>query len=139
MIFWDSSAIVPLLLRESGSKDAERVGREDESVLVWWATRVECLSAIARRERSGELEPSDARQARTVLERLSESWNEIMPTPEVREHAGRLLRRHPLTAADALQLGAALTWARSRPTNHVLFTLDDRLAAAAELEGFQPA
>ena len=50
--------------------------------------------------------------------------------------AQRVLRVHPLRAADALQLAAALLWAGGQPHLRVLHTLDDRLAAAARREGF---
>jgi predicted nucleic acid-binding protein len=48
-----------------------------------------------------------------------------------------LLAVHPLTAADALQLGAALILVRDRPKGRAFVTADDRLAAAAEAEGFE--
>lgn len=43
---------------------------------------------------------------------------------------------HPLRTADALQLGASLLWAGSRPQENTLHTLDERLALAARREGF---
>jgi predicted nucleic acid-binding protein len=107
--------------------------------LVWWATGTECLSAVARRERELVLTPADADDARKLLGMLNQSWNEILATETVRSHAARLLRRHPLRAADALQLAAALTWAQGRPTSHRVATFDPRLAAAARGEGFELA
>jgi predicted nucleic acid-binding protein len=47
-----------------------------------------------------------------------------------------LLRVHPLRAADALQLAAAIIAADSEPRSLAFVTLDDRLARAAEREGF---
>jgi len=46
-----------------------------------------------------------------------------------------LLARHPLRAADAAQLGAALLVADPDPASLVMVVLDRRLAAAAEREG----
>ena len=43
---------------------------------------------------------------------------------------------HPLRAADALQLGAALVATDLEPAGLELVTLDERLATAAEKEGF---
>jgi len=54
----------------------------------------------------------------------------------VRETATRLLRVHPLRAADALQLAAAFIAAEQRPASLEMITLDDRLANAARKEGF---
>jgi len=105
-------------------------------VLVWWATEVECASAIARLEREGALEPQAAREAFDRLKRLADGWHEVDPSDGVRETAVRFLRVHSLRAADALQLAAAFVAAERRPSSLELITLDDRLAAAARKEGF---
>ena len=44
---------------------------------------------------------------------------------------------HPLRAADALQLGAALVVAENRTAPLTFVTFDRRLAEAAEREGFE--
>jgi hypothetical protein len=43
---------------------------------------------------------------------------------------------HPLRAADALQLAAAFVAAERRPHSLQIVTLDERLADAAQKEGF---
>lgn len=134
--FWDPSVIVPLLVLEPESERARGLAVADPSLVVWWASPVECLSAIARREREGALAPDGADEARRVLETLSGGWIEVVPSDHVRDHAGALLRRHPLRAADALQLAAALTWTEGRPKGSRFVTLDHRLAEAARGEGF---
>lgn len=136
MIFWDSSAIVPLLLVQEGSRKLQAVLRKDNDIMVWWGTVVECMSAVARAERSRSVAPRDIERARRTLRGLRDRWNEIHPSDEVRERAGAGVFRHPLRAADSLQLGAALTWARGRPAGHGFLSLDDRLAGAARREGF---
>jgi predicted nucleic acid-binding protein len=55
----------------------------------------------------------------------------------VRRRAERLAAVHPLTAADALQLAAALVASGDRPETLDFVTLDSRLAAAAQIEGFR--
>lgn len=139
MIFWDSSAIVPLLVDEPASDDVAAIIEADNAMIVWWATPVECWSAITRRENDGTLAPGDADAVRRGIDRLGKTWNEVLASDPVRERAGRLLRTHPLRAGDALQLAAALTWARGRARGHLLCTLDDRLADAARKEGFELA
>ena len=105
-------------------------------MLVWWGTEVECVSAIARVERDGDL-PSDL--ARAALERLdgfSNGWSEVQAGEFVRRSARRLLRVHSLRAADALQLAAAVVAAEGDPASLEVVTLDDRLTDAARREGF---
>jgi len=55
----------------------------------------------------------------------------------VKRLAERLLETHPLRAADALQIGAALVAAESEPETLEFVTLDRRQAEAAEREGFR--
>lgn len=136
MIFWDTSAIVPLVVDEVETARMASLLRRDAHLVVFWGTLVEAGSAIARRERDGTFSARDADRARKALRTLSRAWTEVLPGDELRENALRLLARHPLRAADALQLSAALTWARGRPTGHAFATLDARMATAARGEGF---
>ena len=139
MIFWDTSAIIPLLVDEPHTPVIRKLARSDPALVVWWGTKVECLSALARREREGTLAPRDADNARKVLSALHKTWAEVLATEEVRSHASRLRLRHPLRAADVLQLGAAMTWVRGRPEGQFIATFDDRLATASRGEGFSLA
>jgi hypothetical protein len=136
MRFWDSSALVPVAVLEASTPGVRRLLESDPSVVVWWAARVECESAVARRRREGSLGAAGESQARRVLERLFEVAGEVPATEGVRERALRLLRVHALHAADALQLAAALVWADGPPAERELVTLDERLADAASREGF---
>jgi predicted nucleic acid-binding protein len=136
MRFWDASAVVPLLIAEPSTRALQHVATSDRAMVVWWATEVECASAITRLEREGSLEASDLVEAFARLKRLTSSWHEVEPGDAVREAAVRFLRVHPLRAADALQLAAAFIAAERRPASLELITLDERLAAAAQKEGF---
>src|SRR5262245_36391479 len=104
MKFWDASAVVPLLLSESTTRSAMSLAARDPVMLVWWATEVECASAVARLERDGNIDDVVATQAFDRLKQLAIRWNEIEPNDAIREAAVRFLRVHPLRAADALQL-----------------------------------
>jgi uncharacterized protein len=134
--FWDASAIVPLLVTETTTRVVQTLAAKDAGMLVWWATEVECASAIARLEREGTLIEAAVRQAFERLTQLTTAWHEVDPSDSIRETAVRFLRVHPLRAADALQLAAAFLAAERRPSSLEVVTLDDRLAAAARKEGF---
>jgi uncharacterized protein len=136
MKFWDASAIVPLLMTEPTSDTLQRLAAEDQAMLVWWATEVECASAIARLERDGALDEPAVIEAFDRLKRLAEGWHEVDPSDGIREAAVRFLRVHTLRAADALQLAAAFVAAERRPSSLEVITLDERLAGAARKEGF---
>lgn len=136
MRFWDSSAVVPLLVHEPASAVSTQLLEDDPRMLVWWLTPVECTSALTRLEREGALASADLS---TALERLAElelAWDEVQPADIVRSRATRLLRTHSLRTAAALQLAAAIVASEDEPRTLPLVTLDDRLGFAAEREGF---
>lgn len=136
MRFWDTSAVVPLLLEQEATARVEQLLSEDPEMVAWWGTPVECASAAARLRREDVLSAPGEAQALALLAVLRESWLEVLPSGEVRERAFRLVRVHPLRTADALQLAAARTWAGSAGEAEFV-TFDERLALAARLEGFR--
>ena len=137
MKFWDSSAVVPLLVEEGGTRRYSEVYARDSGMIVWWATETECAAALSRREREAGEEGRQALfQAFSRLDDLGRHWTELAPAAEIRATARRLLRTHALRAADALQLAAALVACAGTPAALEFVCADTRLAAAARLEGF---
>jgi predicted nucleic acid-binding protein len=134
--FWDGSAIVPLIVTEAGTEGLLASAVQDPVMCVWWATEVECASALSRLEREGALADDAMTAAVERLDRLAESWNEVQPTAALRSTARRLLRVHPLRGADSLQLAAAVVASEGLPVSLNIVTLDERLASAARREGF---
>jgi len=134
--FWDTSAIVPLCVNEPRSAGVRNILVEDPSIVVWWATRTECVSAFMRQIRDTNLHAGGERQARHVLQTLARAWTEIQPNEVLRGTAERLLAVHSLTAADAFQLAAALQWCQRETQDMFFVTFDDRLRDAAHKEGF---
>lgn len=137
MKFWDSSAIVPLLLYEKMMTESmTELFRSDSVLIVWWATDIECISALSRLEREQKIDHPIFSQALTIVNKLKDCWHQIQPTTEVKEMAMRLLRVHHLHAADALQLAAAIVASNHQPRLLEFVCLDRQLAIAAHKEGF---
>lgn len=137
MKFWDASAIVPLLVDEPPRESLLDLLEGDPLVLVWWGTPLECTSAVARREREQSLTMAEAAKAIERMRALVGEWQEVLPSEPVRTMAQRLLRVHPLRAADSLQLAAAIIASEQDPTSLDFVSLDERLNAAAGREGFR--
>jgi uncharacterized protein len=106
--FWDASAIVPLVVVEPTTRRLQALAARDPEMLVWWGSQVECVSALARLERTAALDAKTASIAFERLKQLADGWHEIEPSEIVRENAMRFLRVHPLRSADALQLAELL-------------------------------
>jgi predicted nucleic acid-binding protein len=135
--FWDSSAIIPLVIEERTSSDAEAWLREDDDVVVWALTSIEVVSALERRVREGTLGERDALAAEDLAFDLLEGAHEVRAVDAARAVAIRLLRTHALRSADAMQLAAALLWVDGTAAGALLHTLDRRLGMAALREGFR--
>jgi predicted nucleic acid-binding protein len=135
MRFWDSSAIVPLLVKEEASDFLWELTQTDKDKVVWWGTETECLSALARREREGGLDRLSVSLAEANLSKILNEAYEIQPNIELRRIARRLLMTHPLRAADAFQLASALFFGGSQIDQLPFLTLDKNLSAAAAKEG----
>ena len=136
MRFWDSSALIPLVVRQPASPRVDLWFAEGFSLAIWTLTSTEIASALWRLVREGALSEADAHRAEFRAEELAAASHTVADLEAVKPIARRLLRVHALRAADALQLGAALVWAVGQPQGKTVHTLDDRLAVAARREGF---
>ena len=137
MRFWDSSALVPLLVEESSSAAIRALLGDDPAVVVWQLAGTEVTSALWRRRRADEIDEVVRLLAGACLAVLEGLWTSVEDTPLVDRRARRLLALHPLRAADALHLAAALIACDERTNMLPFVTLDDRLADAARREGFR--
>lgn len=136
MKYWDPSAIVSLLGTEPDPEGRTVLLRQDGQAVTWWASKVECSSALCRLRREQAIDERGLTQALRKLETFFEACLEVAPSEEVRKRAIRLLRIHPLRAGDALQLAAALVACREDPSSLPLITNDEKLKEAAQREGF---
>ena len=126
---------MPLCVHEAASRHAQSYLRRFAPV-VWWGSLVEVHSAICRLHRETEISDVDKQGAVARLRLLGRAWREIIPGDEVRDFAMQLLDKHPLRAADGLQLAASLVWCGRRPFRRSFICGDQRLAKAAESAGF---
>jgi predicted nucleic acid-binding protein len=133
--FWDTSALVPLCVRQGITLQTIALYKLHDTV-VWWATPVEIASALARLVRMKQLNPSDWARARKLANRLADSWSVIQPSDAVRAKSAQLVDRYDLRAADSFQLAAALEWCEDDPQGRVFLTADGRLREAARSSGF---
>jgi uncharacterized protein len=133
--FWDSSVLIPLCIVQPTSGGARQLAAAYPQI-VWWGSRVEVRSAIARLYRSNSLDTGGRIIAVDTLGLLIKTWREIAPDHELRELAAGLPDQYPLRAADSMQLAAALIWCSRKPAGRVFVCSDQRLCEAAELAGF---
>lgn len=132
--FFDSSAFAKLFVVEQGTpKVAEayfQATAKAVSALGW----LEVRSAIARRERLGDLSPTDAGLAISMLQAEVSNVDTISVSSDLLRLAETLLVTQQLRSLDAIQLAACLQW-KKHVTDVLFVCADRRLREAAAAEG----
>lgn len=139
MRYWDVSALVPLVVAEPDTELVRRWLCEDHHIVTWAWSRTEVISAVERRAREGSPSRAQRREALRRFDAFADTWDEVTALIPVRSRANALLAGHPLRAADARQLGAALLIREQLAGTLTFVCLDQRLSTAAELEGLRIA
>ncbi len=137
MKFWDSSAVVPLLIEQSSSKSSLKLLSDDPLQLVSFTTFCECYSALARLEREEAFSYKDFSKAEDQLELLSGAWYVVNFSDAVQREVKRLLRTHTLKCADAFQIATALVGSEKKFKMIEFVSYDEQLLQAASKEGFE--
>ena len=135
MRYWDASALVPLIVGEPTSEKMRGLLVEDDRIATWVWSYTEIASAVERRARHRMISQE---QRLSVLQRLlllADSWDEVTDVLAVRSRANSLVARHPLRAADAGQLGAALLLQEQVAAPLRFVCLDRNLSITASREG----
>ena len=135
MRFWDTSALVPLILDEPKTARMRTLFADDPDILTSAFTTIEIASAVWRRLHADQLPLSAHQEADELFAGLSMTWTELAVSQDAIDRAIGAMSRQPLRAGDALQLGTALV-AAGQPGRLPFVTLDEDLAAAARAEGF---
>ena len=137
MRYWDASALIPLVVAEPDSEQVRGWLAEDDHIATWAWTLTEIASAVERRTCEGSLSRQQRRESLDRFAVLARSWDEVTDVLAVRSRANALLARHPLRAADAGQLGAALLVHEQLAGTLSFVCLDQRLSLAAERESLR--
>ena len=130
--YFDTSALIPLLIDEPLSEVAESVWRRASWVASVRISYVEARSGLARAYRMGRISRVELREAVEALETLHRQLHQVEITADLAERAGRLAEELALRAYDAIQLAAA---ASLDIDDLVVVTGDRQLATAAQTLG----
>jgi uncharacterized protein len=136
IVYFDTSAIAALLLREPASPATERLWVEADHLLSSQLLYVEARSAIARAHRDERLDDRQKQQAVADLDQLVDEVDLIDVSDPVVRHAGALSERLALRAYDAVHLSSAYLAADS---DLVFASGDKPLLRAAEVLGVTTA
>lgn len=130
--YFDTSAIVPLVVDEASTETCNRLWTESTRVVSVRLIYPEARAALAGAGRIGRLTRSQHNAVVLGLDSLIEEADVIEFSADIAKSAGELAERHGLRGYDAVHLAAALAVADD---DLVLVTGDVELAGAAQAAG----
>ena len=134
--YFDTSAIVPLLVREPTSDHCARLWDDATRIVCARLIYPEACAALARAVRMRRLTSTQMVAATAELDELVAQIDFIELSENLARTAGRLAQQHGLRGYDAVHLAAGVTIADH---DVVLVTCDADLAAAARSTGLATA
>jgi len=134
--YFDTSAVIPLLIGEPSSATCTRVWNEAARSISIRLLYPEARAALASAERMGRITKRQHESAVAELEAIVTEIDHVEITAELARHAGDLARAHQLRGYDAVHLAAAMA---ALDAELVLVTGDNDLAGAARSLGLPVA
>ncbi|KJQ54484.1 type II toxin-antitoxin system VapC family toxin [Microbacterium sp. SA39] len=133
IVYFDTSAFIPLLLQEPGTPVAARLWDEGAAVFSSRLIIVETAAAIAMGQRMNRVSWSEADALREASGELLRQLTLIEAAPTVVEAAAELASRHGLRGYDAMHLASV---SMVLTPGVLIASGDHRLLEAALAEGF---
>ena len=132
LVYFDSSALVKLLVQEEGSDVAAELWDGCDAALASRLAYPEVCAALAAAGRNHDLSQDDLDVAEQAWEQYWASVRPVELTAAVERQAGRLARTYALRGADAVHLASALALA---DPGLIVAAWDRRLHAGAATAG----
>lgn len=127
--YFDTSAVVKLLIEEPGSETVERVWHAAAARLCATVGYTDTVAALERAGRASRLPPAGVRRSVNALAALWASLHRPVVDDGLAMHAADLALTHGLRGVDAIHLAAAVGSAE------LIVTADQTLLAAARSVG----
>jgi predicted nucleic acid-binding protein len=136
LVYFDSSALVKLVLEESGTPLAAALWDGCDGALSSRLAYPEVRAALAALARNHDLNADELLDAERAWEEFWGATRKVELTPDVEQSAGRLARSHALRGADAVHLASALAIADD---DLVVAVWDRRLHGGVRASGIRVA
>lgn len=128
--YFDTSAVVKLLVEEPGTELAAAAWRAADEVVASGLLYPEARAALAAARRGGRLNVKQLGSARDLLEQVWDQLAVVNAGPEILQMAGDLAELEALRGFDAVHLASALT-----AEVDLLVSSDGQMLAAARNRG----
>jgi predicted nucleic acid-binding protein len=135
-VYMDTSAYLKLFISERGSEDALVQARRSK-LLSSAILPVECVSALSRRHRLGEIEDAVLETLLKTIKKHILSVEIIRITDEILNKAEDVCLRSEARAMDAIHIASALVFQESAGINVGFITSDTKQAESVRITGMK--
>jgi predicted nucleic acid-binding protein len=133
-VYLDTSSLAKLYIEEEGSESVRSAVREGDMIATSLLSYVEMGSAVYRRLREKRLSKGEANRVLDVFESDWERFGKVSIDAALLKRTHKLLKNHPLRAADAVQLASALYFQEVLEEPVLFYSADRSLLKAARQE-----
>ena len=130
--YFDSSALVKLVIDEPGSDDVALLWDGADAVITSRVANPEVRAVLAAAHRDRRLDDEGHLAAKAEWSAFHQALRLVELTPQLETDAGELAERHALSGCDAIHLASALTLIE---LPIIVATWDARLLGAARSVG----
>lgn len=135
-LYIDTSTYIKLYVKESGSKDARELAK-DGNIISSGILSVECISALSRRKRTGDLTDNDFRKLVGYIKKDINYVKIIRLSDEIIEIAEDVALKSIARAMDAIHIASAKFFKRTTNIDVTFVTSDKKQLEAANHRGLK--
>ncbi len=137
ILYLDTSALVKRYFREPYSDDVLSRWKSATQIVTSFIAYAETMASICRKKRESDFGDTLIRKIVGTFHQDWESFIRVEVNGNLNEYIDRVVGKYPLRGFDAIHLASAMVIHERLPQDFIFACFDDRLARAAQSEGFE--
>ena len=137
VLYLDTSALVKRYFREPYSDDIISRWKSAAQIVTSFVAYAETMASIYRKKREANLTDKLIRKTTDLFNQDWQSFIRVEINDELNGYIDRVIKRYPLRGFDAIHLASAIVIYESISDDFLFACFDNRLAEAAQSEGFE--
>ncbi|MDO9528208.1 MAG: type II toxin-antitoxin system VapC family toxin [Syntrophales bacterium] len=137
ILYLDTSALVKRYFREPYSDDVLSRWKSATQIVTSFVAYAETMASICRKKLESDFGDTLIRKIVGTFHQDWESFIRVEVNGNLNEYIDRVVGKYPLRGFDAIHLASAMVIHERLPQDFIFACFDDRLARAAQSEGFE--
>ena len=137
ILYLDTSALVKRYFLEAYSDDVLSRWKSATQIVTSSVAYAETMASMYRKKRESDLADTLILKIADTFHQDWESFIRVEVSDKLNEYMDRVVQKYPLRGFDTIHLASAMVIHEKLPEDFVFVCFDDKLARAAQLEGFE--